>query len=179
MNIRIFYRNRSGYDTRIMAWQHIAATETATFRSLPMTDPANANIDYIDKDTAGDLSYQAVDADGVTTKKISGSDVIARDQADIDKDWAKAYKISRAADLAVVSVLSPKLDVQLLMTSAYDLFVYLRSLQTAASILDTDMDQAGQDAKSNLGDMEINMVAPIGAIRAQQVADLTALDPEE
>jgi hypothetical protein len=67
-----------------------------------------------------------------------------------------------------------------LMLAANNLFEYLKALQTAASILDGDMTQAGQDAKTALTDMQTTVMGGAQTYRSTRdtnIADTASYYP--
>lgn len=72
----------------------------------------------------------------------------------------------KTAENAIASALGLRQKETQLMFAVNHIFEYLKSLQTAASILDGDMSQAGQDAKTALADMQTNMLGPANAAMA-------------
>lgn len=178
MLVRIFYRNRSGKDSKVLGWTENLAADPITFRGLPLTDPANQYVAYVDVEVA-DSSYQAANARGVFLHKIDNGSLVTRAQADIDKDIANKTFYIEDAEAQIKPYLSGREKVTMLMFATDNLFTYLKALQDAAGIADVSMSTEGQTAKGTLQSMRDNLSVPIQGIMNARDAAIALLDQED
>jgi len=127
-----------------------------------------------------------------TIQLVEGTD--AGPQLIADASALKAYKEVVNSDarkteigkqegivgVGVHTVLGKKSKTSQLMTAVNHVYEYLKALQTAASVADTDMTQAGQDAKTALDTMQTDMLTPILALQTTRdaaIADTASYYP--
>jgi len=167
MQIRIFYRNRSGKDTKIIAW------------SGDMNQaPANEFQLAVDLDVE-DLEFQETNSSGVPTKKIIDDEVADRDQADIDTDINNKQHLYAICEDEIEGYLLGKEKATWLAAATKNLHEYLIALQSAAGVADGSMSVAGQTAKGTLAWIQANVNTPIEASMASRDAAIALLDTED
>lgn len=178
MLVRIFYRNRSGKDTKVLGWTEDLAANPIIFRDLPLTDPANQYVAYADIEVS-DRTYQAANERGAFLNKIDNGILVARAQADVDKDIANKTFYIEDAEAQIKPYLGGREKVTMLMFATDNLFIYLKALQAALPLSDNLMSAEGQTAKATLQSMQTNLSAPIKAIMDAMDAAIALLDQED
>lgn len=179
MMVRIFYRNRSGKDTKVVGWSQVLH-DPAQFRGALMSDPANQYVSYADIDiAAGDVSYQATDQYGAFTKKVVDGALVARDQADLDKDKARKPHLIQLCEDQIAVLINGREKATMLMFAAQNLYAYMKALQEALAIQDSSLSAAGQQAKGTLEYLKQTFGDPTNTYMAQRDAALALLDQED
>lgn len=175
--IRVFFRNRIGKDTKVLGTGPIVMGPPM-FRGLPLTDPTNQYVTYVDLDTTEQEAFE-VDSIGRTVRKVVEGTLVARDQGDLDTDRTRASVIQLEAKEAIDAVLQGRERTTWLMYAIDNIYMLLREIQEKAGILDSALTVDGQEALAQAEYIRSNISIPAVVAMMNRDALLASLDEED